>query len=124
MVTADLISVLDSVDVPIVVVRRDFAIACFNKAAADVLGLSPSDIGRACRDLSVLAGLPRLEEQCSQVIAAGVESRADFRDGDRWFVVRMSPCTRSERQVTGAVLRFTNVTAFRASILCSAAAPC
>ncbi len=114
--TTELINILDAVDVPIVVVRRDFLIACFNKVAADVLGLSPSDIGRAPRDISVLAGLPRLEELCGQVIASGVESRADFRDGDKWFVVRIAPYTKGDRQVTGTVLTFTNVTAFRASI--------
>jgi signal transduction histidine kinase len=91
-------------------------IAGFNKAAADVLRLSPSDIGRASRDISVLAALPRLEEQCSQVIASGVESRTDFLDGDTWFVTRISPYPQGDRRVTGAVLTFTNVTAFRASI--------
>jgi signal transduction histidine kinase len=91
-------------------------IAGFNEAAADVLRLSPSDIGRASRDISVLAGVPRLEEQCSQVIASGVESRAEFRDGDRWFVIGISPFGEGDRQVTAAVLTFTNVTAFRASI--------
>ena len=114
--TTDLNNILDAVDVPIVVVRCDFMIACFNKAAGDVLGLSPSDIGRAPRDISVLAGLPRLEEQCGQAIASGVESRADFRDGNKWLVVRISPYTTGARQVTGAVLTFTNVTVFRASI--------
>ena len=114
--TTDLISILDTVEVPVVVVRRDFVIACFNKAAADVLGFSPSDIGRASRDISVLAGLPRLEEQCSQVIAGGVESRADFRDGDKWFVVRIFPYPKDDHHCTATVLTFTNVTAFRASI--------
>jgi PAS domain S-box-containing protein len=114
--TTDLISIIDTVDVPIVVVRRDFMIAYFNKTAADVLGLSPSDIGRTPRDISVLAGSPRLDEQCRQVIASGLESRVDFRDGDKWFVVRISPYTNGDRQVTGTVLTFTNVTAFRASI--------
>ncbi|HEX9083440.1 MAG TPA: ATP-binding protein, partial [Gemmatimonadaceae bacterium] len=104
------------VEVPIVVVRRDFTVACFNKAAADVLGLSPLDIGRASRDIAVLAGCPRLEQQCAQVIAGGLESRVDLRDGDRWFVVRISRYTGSDRQVTGTVLTFTDVTAFRASI--------
>ena len=113
---ADLITILDAVEVPIVVLRRDLMIAGFNKAAADMLRLSPSDIGRASRDISVLAGLPRLEEQCSQVIASGMESRADFRDGDRCFVMRISPFKGGDRQVTGAVLTFTNVTAFRASV--------
>lgn len=112
----DPINIVDTVDVPLVVLRRDFTLVCFNKAAADVLRLSPTDIGRASRDISVLAGLPRLEEQCGQVIASGVESRADFRDGDRWFVVRISPYTKGDRQVTGTVLAFTNVTAFRATI--------
>src|SRR2546425_4763506 len=114
--TTDLINILDTVEIPIVVVRRDFVIACFNKAAADVLGLLPSDIGQASRDISVLAGLPRLEEQCRQVLASGVESRADVRDGDKWFVLRISPYTEGDRHVTGTVLTFTNVTAFRASI--------
>ncbi len=112
----DLINILDTIEVPIVVLRRDLMIAGFNKAAADALRLSPSDIGRASRDISVLAGLPGLEEQCSQVIASGVESRTDFRDGDKWFVMRISPYTQGERRVSGAVLTFTNVPAFRACI--------
>jgi PAS domain S-box-containing protein len=112
----DLISILDTVEVPIIILRRDVVIACFNKAAGDVLGLLPSDVGRALRDVSVLAGMAHLEEQCNQVIAAGVECRADFRDGDKWFVVRLSPYTKGDRQASGTVLTFTNVTAFRASI--------
>jgi signal transduction histidine kinase len=112
----DLTNILDAVEVPIVVLRRDFTIAGFNKATADEFQLSPSDIGRAPRDISRLAGLPSLEEQCSEVMASGVEARADFRDGDRWFVLRISPYANGERRVSGTVLTFTNVTAFRASI--------
>src|SRR5262245_23451064 len=112
----DLTNILDTVEVPIVVLRRDFTIAGFNKATADEFRLFPSDIGRASRDISRLAGLPSLEEQCSEVMASGVEARADFRDGDRWFGVRISPYANGERQVSGTVLTFTNVTAFRASI--------
>ena len=113
---ADLINILDTIEVSIVVLRRDLMIAGFNKAAADVLRLSLSDIGRASRDISVLAGMSALEEQCSRVIASGVESRADFRDGDKWFVMRISRYPQGERQVTGVVLTFTNVTAFRECI--------
>src|SRR5215471_11233425 len=114
--TTDLIHILDALEVPIAVLQNGSVLACFNKAAADVLRLSPSDIGRASRDISVLAVLPGLEEQCRQVIASGVESRADFRDADKWFVLRISPYTDGDRQFTGAVLTFTNVTAWRASI--------
>ncbi|MGZ6692482.1 MAG: PAS domain-containing protein, partial [Solirubrobacteraceae bacterium] len=114
--TTDLVNILDTVEVPIVVVRHNFMIAGFNKAAVGVLGLSASDIGHALREIAVLADSPRLEEQCREVISGGVESWADFRNDDRWFVVRMSPYSGGDRQSTGAVLTFTNVTAFRASM--------
>jgi two-component system CheB/CheR fusion protein len=113
--TTGLINILDTVEVPIIALRRDLLVAGFNKAAADVLGLLPSDIGRASHDVATLAGFPRLEQQCSEVVAGGVESRTDFRDGERWFVVRISPYTRADCKASGTVLTFTNVTAFRAS---------
>jgi PAS domain S-box-containing protein len=112
----ELINVLDTVDVPIVVVRRDLRITCFNHAAADALGLSPAYVGRAVPDIPILAGMPRLEQQCRRVIAEAVELQADVHHGAKWYVVRISPCATGDRQVTSAVLTFTNVTAFRASI--------
>ena len=114
--TTDLIKVLDTVEVPIVVVRRDTMIVGFNMAAGDLLGLLPSDIGRATREISAFAASASLEAQCRQVVTSGVESRADFRNRHMWFVVRISPYTTGDRQINGAVLTFTNVTAFRASV--------
>jgi signal transduction histidine kinase len=107
---ADLIDILNTVEVPIVAMGRDCRVAGFNEAATDVLGLSLSAIGRAPRDVSVLADVPGLQEHCIEVMTSGLQSRADFHTADRWFVVRVSPYGN------GAVLTFTNVTAFRASI--------
>src|SRR5580692_12845529 len=104
MATTDAINILDAVEVPVVVLRRDFTISYFNKAGADMFGLSPSDIGRASRDISVLDALPLLKEHCSHVINGEVESRVDFRDGNKWFVVRISPNTQGNRPVIGTVL--------------------
>jgi PAS domain S-box-containing protein len=109
-------TILDALDVPVVVVQRDSSVACFNKAAAAVLGVVPADIARPARDLPVLAGSSRLERRCREVIAGGVESHVDLPYGDKWFVVRISPWRRSDRGVAGTVLTFTDVTAFRASI--------
>jgi signal transduction histidine kinase len=116
-VTTELISILDTIEVPLVVVRRDRTMAAFNQAAADALGLSLPDIGRTLRDISVLARVPRLEQYCAEVITGGVESRIDFRDGEAWFVVRISPYTRGGDQMAGTVLTFTDLTAFRAAAI-------
>ena len=115
-VSADLVGILDAVDLPIVIVGCDFTVARFNRVAAGVLCLTPSDIGRSPRDIHVLTNVIDLEELCAQVIADGAPCRREVRDGNRWFLLRIAPYTRSDRQIGGAVLTFTNVTAFRASV--------
>ena len=112
----DLTGVLDALELPVVVLRRDLRLAGFNAAAAGVLGLAPTDIGRTTRDISIFAAWSRLEYECRDVFAAGVESRVDLRNGDRWFDARVVPYSGGDGEVTGVVLTFSDVTAFRASI--------
>ena len=113
---ADVAGVLDSIDIPIVVVDRDCRVVRFNRAATDLLGIGPSDIGRRPCSMQALANVPAIEQLCIQALADEVPCRYDLRDGDRWFLVRISPYAGTDRQVGGAVLAFTNVTAFRASL--------
>lgn len=115
-VRADLIGILDTVDLPIVVVGRDFTVARFNRAATAALRLTPSNIGQSPRDIRVLTDLMDLEKLCAQVIADGVPYRREVRHGGGWFLLRIAPYTTSDHQIGGTVLTLTNVTAFRASI--------
>jgi PAS domain S-box-containing protein len=114
--TIGLIDIIDAVDVPIVVVGRDVVVTCFNRAAAELLGFAPSDIGRSPDDVSVLAGLPDLQTWCAQAVATGAACRYDFHDGNKSYLLRIAPYTQSDGRITGSVLTFANVTAFRASI--------
>ena len=114
--TIGLIDILDAVDVPIVVVGREFVVTCFNRAAAELLGFAPSDIGRSPDDVPVLGGLRDLEAWCAQAIATGAACRYDFRDRDKSYLLRIAPYAQSDGRITGSVLTFANVTAFRASI--------
>ena len=52
--STDGLSILDALDLPIVLVRRDFTIGRFNRAATTALGLTPSDSGRSARQIGVL----------------------------------------------------------------------
>lgn len=112
----DMVGILDSIDIPIVLVNRDCKLARFNRAAAETLGVSPSDIGRQACNVPALADIAGIEQLCSLVMVDGVPSRHDMRKSDRWFLVRLSPYAGSDGQVSGAVLTFTNVTAFQASL--------
>ena len=105
---------LDAVDLPIIVISRDCKIARINRAATTVLGLRVTDVGRSISDS--LPGVEDLKRVCARVMADGAPHRIETRDRDRSFLLRMAPFTGKDRQVVGAVLAFTNVTAFRASI--------
>jgi PAS domain S-box-containing protein len=113
-VTADLTKVLDAIGLPIVVLRRDFTVACFNRAAAVVMSLAPSDIGRSPRAISFLSGLQKLESWCEDAISADVPMQHDIHVADKSFIVRIA--SYKDDRFSGTVLTFTNVTAFRASI--------
>ncbi len=115
-VSADVVGILDTVDLPIVAVGRDFTVARFNRVAATVLGLTSSNIGRSPRDIQMLINVMDLEELCVRVMANREPFRREVRDRDRWFLLRIAPYNRSDRQIGGTVLTFTNVTAFRASM--------
>jgi PAS domain S-box-containing protein len=115
-VSIDVTGILDTIDVPIVVVGRDCKVARFNRAAAETLGATASDIGRSSCEMQALAEVPDIEALCTQVIADGVPSRREIRHGDRWFLLRIAPYAGDDAQARGAVLTFTNFTAFRASL--------
>jgi PAS domain S-box-containing protein len=110
----DVTSILDAVDLPIVLTNCDRRIIRFNRAAATVLRLTPSDIG--CSPSEILPGGGELDKLCETVVADGTPCRREIRDGDRCFLIRIAPCDEFNSTSVGAVLTFTNVTAFRASI--------
>jgi two-component system CheB/CheR fusion protein len=110
--------VIDSVDVPIIVVGRDCAISRFNPAAGTLLSLTSAELGRPLLSIPILANVKRLEELCGDAIGSGVSSQAEARDATNgsWFLLRIAPVKTSEQRIDGAVLTFQNVTAFRASL--------
>jgi PAS domain S-box-containing protein len=108
--------ILDTIEIPIVVVGRDCKVTRFNRAATETLGVSSADLGRHMSSLQSLAGIEGIEQLCVQAMLDGLPSRRDVPNGDRWFVVHIAPYIGTEQRVRGAVLTFTNVTAFRASL--------
>jgi PAS domain S-box-containing protein len=112
----DIAGILDSVDVPIIVVDRECTLTRFNRAASDILSLMPIDTGQRAGAIAALAGIEDLTTLCARAINDDSPVRRDITIGGRRFVLRVAPCAHSAGQITGAVLTFANVTALRASL--------
>ena len=115
-VYADLTGILDAIDLPIVVVGRDFTVARFNQPAALALGLTASHLGEPARSIGAFTDVTDLEKLCAQAIIDAVPCRREVRSGVKWFLLRIAPYTGGDHRIAGAVLTLTNVTAFHASV--------
>ena len=87
----DVVGILDTVDVPIMVVGVDGTLIRFNRAATDAFDLAPSDIGRHPSAVAALADATDLDTLCAHVIADAAPARRDLRSGDRQFLLRVAP---------------------------------
>lgn len=105
---------LDAVDLPIILISQDCRITRINRSASRVLGLTAGDVGGSVS--KTLSRVKDLDKICARVITDGAAHRIEIRDGDRHFLVRIAPFSGNSRQISGAALAFTNITAFRASI--------
>jgi PAS domain S-box-containing protein len=114
--SADIVGILDTIDVPVIMVHRECKVARFNRAAAETLGATPADVGRPACEMQALKGAPDLDRMCLNVMADEVPFRFEMQSDDRRFLVRVAPYRADHAQVRGAVLTFTNITAFRASL--------
>jgi PAS domain S-box-containing protein len=113
---ADVAGILDALDIPIIIVGRDCKIFRFNQAAESVFGLKGSDLGRLPSNVRRLNELQDIENLSGKVMADEVPCRHEIQYGDRWFILRITPYKGNSQGAEGAILAFTNVTAFRESI--------
>src|SRR5271170_322133 len=110
--------IVDSIDVPTIVIAADGAVVRFNPAVATLLSLTAANLGRPSREIPLLKGVTRFEELCQEAIGSGISSHCEVRDATNgsWLILRIPPYMESERRINSAVLTFQNVTAFRASL--------
>jgi signal transduction histidine kinase len=112
----DLSGIFDAVNIPIIVLDRAGTVVRFNRSAATVLGLARAHVGQRSSRVPALAEVTGIEQLCAGAIADGVPCRGELKNGARCFTLHIAPYKRHDGHVDGAVITFTNVTAFRASL--------
>jgi PAS domain S-box-containing protein len=110
--------IIDSIDVPIIAVDGACTVVSFNPAAATLLSLAPTDLGRRLREIPLLTHVKGLEELCGDAMGSGASSQREVRDATNgsWFLLRIAPYMGTQQRIDGAVLTLQNITAFRASL--------
>ncbi len=110
ILNSDLTNLLSSVDMPIVMVSRDYRIRRFTPKAAQFLNLISSDMGRPIGHLRPnIQGLD-LEAMISQAIHSHQVWKLEIQDRDNhWYLVQVSPYRTADNQVDGAVIALQDI---------------
>ncbi len=100
----DLANVLNSSEIPIVILARNARIRRFTPAAAALFGLTTSDVGRS---IGVMKGtlMRRMALLALEVLEKGRPSEARLQDDqDRWFMLTAHPYVTAGKALDGAVI--------------------
>lgn len=106
-VTSDLTNLLNSVDVPVVMVGSDLRVRRFTSQATTVLGLTPDDVGRSISRLRLRMDLRGLEAAMFDVLRNDKAIHRHLQDeAGRAFSLCVTPCRNMEGRADGLVLTF------------------
>lgn len=105
LVNSDLMNLLNSVQIPIVMVSQDLKIRRFTPAAEKVLNIIPSDVGRPIGHLKPNFSCPDLEMLIAEVIdSVSIHNREVQGYDGRTFALQIRPYKTLENRIDGAVL--------------------
>jgi two-component system CheB/CheR fusion protein len=106
----DLSNILGSVDTAVVIVDMGFKIRRFTTQAQKLLRLMPSDIDHSITDIRLGIPIEGIEKSLSSVTSNLETVRKEIRtDTSGWYQMRIRPYLTQEKQVSGAIISFANV---------------
>ena len=101
----DLINLLNSVNIPIVMLGPDLSVRRFTRQAEQVLGLSAVDVGRSISKLRLRVNPSQLEQAVLDVLADIVPRQLEIKDqSGTTYMLTVTPYRTSDNKIEGAVL--------------------
>jgi two-component system CheB/CheR fusion protein len=107
----DLLNLIDSTNLPIIMVRTDMRLGLMTPAARKILGLSAADTGWQLNDIKHKLGFPRIEKSLREVMETGraVPQEVVSVRG-HWYTMWVKPYRTAKKQSVGAVIALVDIT--------------
>jgi two-component system, chemotaxis family, CheB/CheR fusion protein len=108
--TNDLDNLMTSTSLPVVMLDRGLRIRRLTTAAAKVLKVIPSDIGRPISDIRSDISVQNLEQLIAQVVDTLVPKELEVQDKeDHWYSLQIRPYRTSDDKIDGAVVMLADI---------------
>lgn len=112
----DLANVLESINIPIAILDRDFRLRRFTPTAQWLLNLIPGDIGRPITDLRLRIDVADLSSVLREVQQTLDVKKLEVRDeAGIWYEMIIRPYKTQDQRVNGTVLTLTDIDTLKRS---------
>jgi two-component system, chemotaxis family, CheB/CheR fusion protein len=110
----DLVNLINTVDIPLVMLDAERRIKRFTPRARGVFNLQPNDVGRPIDEIKPNLGVADLEEQVAEVIRSGERRESEVRDRQgHWYRLQILPSLDHDSQADGAILSLIDIDALK-----------
>jgi two-component system CheB/CheR fusion protein len=117
LVNSDLVNLLETFDVPVLMLDRERRIRRFTPKARAILNVLPSDVGRPLDDIRLNINVPDLTQQVTEVIESNLMRESEVQDlKGAWYRMRIRPYKTTDNRIEGATLSMVDIDALKASL--------
>jgi len=114
LVNADVLNLLDAVEIPILILDAERRIRRFTRRAEAFLGLTPADAGRHITRVALPVRAPDLERWISRAMEEATLVEGEVQDhSDRWHRLQIRPHRAADGHTDGAVLSLVDIDELR-----------
>jgi two-component system, chemotaxis family, CheB/CheR fusion protein len=114
----DLANVLRGVEIPIILLGNELQIKRFNDAAAKMLNLIPSDVGRPISNIRTNINIPDLDQMVLDVInSLAIKEREVQDNSDRWYSLTIRPYKTVDNRIDGVLMTIVDINDIKLSLL-------
>lgn len=109
-VANDLVNVLESVQIPVIIVDQELQIRRFTPTAQQISSLRASDIGRSIEDVKLKVNIDNIEDKIRDTVESVTPKEYEVQGVEgRWYRLHIRPYRTADHRLDGAVLSFLDV---------------
>ncbi len=110
LIADDLVNVLESVQIPVIMVDRDLKVRRFTPTARQISSLLPEDVGRSIDDVKLKVRVDDLVGRIRETVESLTPKEYEIQGLDgRWFKLHIRPYRTADHRLDGAILSFLDV---------------
>jgi two-component system CheB/CheR fusion protein len=111
---ADLNNIQVSLQMPLLLLGRDFTVRRFTPRAEKIFNLLASDVGRQFRNLRHTLDCQDLDALLEEVVETASAREREVRDGEgRWYSLRARPYMTLDNRIDGVVIMLVDIDALK-----------